>query len=83
MYYPNKKSPNWYCKHHQDIYTELGFDYHGKIFEKTISPVILGNRINRAILSRVEPMITYLIDAVKQIRLQYMFSLDKNSKDLN
>ena len=83
MYYPNKKSPNWYCKHHQDIYTELGFDYHGKVFEKTLSPVIFGNRVNKAILSRIEPMVTYLVDAIKQIRLQYMFSLDKNSKDLN
>jgi hypothetical protein len=69
--------------HHQDIYTDLGFEYHGKIFEKTISKVILQNRVNRAILAQVEPMITYLIDAVKQIKLQYMFSLDKNSKDLN
>ena len=83
MYYPTKKSARWYCTHHQDIYTELGFDYHGNIFKKTISKVILQNKINQAILSKIEPMITYLIDTVKQIKLQYMFSLDKNSKDLN
>lgn len=83
MYFPNKKSPRWYCSHHQDIYTELGYDYHGKVFEKSVSPVIFQNKINRAILAHIEPMITYLIDCVKQIKLQFMFSLDKNSTDLN
>ncbi len=83
MYFPNKRSPRWYCTRHQDLYTNLGFNYHGKIYEKTVSPVILKNRNNRAILSHIEPIITYLIDAVKQIRLQYMFSLDKNDTRVN
>lgn len=83
MFIPNKKSARWYAIRHQDIYTDLGFDYHGKIFEKTTSPVIMENKVNKSILSRIEPMITYLIDKVKSIKLQYMFSLDKNDTRLN
>lgn len=83
MYLPNKKSGRWYCTRHQDMYTNLGYDYHGHVYEKTISPVILRNKNNKAILSRIEPLIEYAIDAVKQIRLQYMFSLDKNDTRVN
>jgi hypothetical protein len=83
MYFPNKRSPRWHCTRHQDLYTNLGFDYHGRVYEKTVSPVILKNRNNKAILSHIEPIITYLIDAVKQIKLQYMFSLDKNDTRVN
>ena len=83
MFIPNKKSARWYAIRHQDIYTDLGFDYHGKVFEKTTSPVIMENKVNKSMLSRIEPMITYLIDKVKSIKLQYMFSLDKNDTRLN
>ncbi len=83
MLIPNKKSARWYASRHQDMYTNLGFNYHGRIFEKTLSKVILQNSVNKAILSKIEPMIEYLIDAVKQVRLHYMFSLDKNDDRVN
>ena len=83
MFVPNKKSARWYASRHQDMYTNLGFNYRGKIFEKTVSKVILQNKVNKAILSRIEPMIEYLIDAVKQVRLQYMFSLNKTDDRVN
>ena len=83
MYIPNKKSARWFASRHQDMYTDLGFDYRGKIFKKTVSPVILQNKVNKAILSRIEPIIVYLIDAVKQVKLHYMFSLDKNDTRIN
>ena len=41
------------------------------------------NKRNKEILSHIEPLIIYLIEAVKQIRLQYMFSLDKNDTRVN
>ena len=83
MYYPNKKSGRWYCTRHQDMYTDLGFKYTGHIYEKTLSPVIFSNKRNRSILSHIEPVISYLIESVKQIRLFYMFSLDKNDTRVN
>lgn len=83
MYYHNKRSGRWYCTRHQDLYTDLGYKYKGHIYEKTVSPVIMQNRRNREILAHIEPIITYLIEAVKQIRLQFMFSLDKNDTRVN
>jgi len=83
MYYPTKKSGRFYCTRHQDLYTDLGYDYRGHIFEKTVSPVIFGNKVNKAILSHIEPLILYLIETVKQVKTQFMFSLDKNDTRLN
>ena len=65
------------------MYTDLGFDYKGQIYNHTISPVIMKNKRNKEILSHIEPLIVYIIEAVKQIKLQYMFSLDKNDTRVN
>ena len=83
MYVPNKKSARWYASRHQDMYTDLGFDYRGKILSKTVSPVIFQNKVNNSILKRVEPIIEYLIEATKQVKLQFMFSLDKKDTRVN
>lgn len=83
MYYASKKSAHWYACKSQDIYTDLGYNYHGNIFKKTVSPVILSNKVNNAILSKIEVLISYLVDVTKQIRLQYMISLKKNDTRLN
>lgn len=77
-YIPNKKSPRWYASRHQDIYTDLGFNYKGKIFQKSVSPVIMQNKVNKKLLEHIEPLIQRMIEMTKQIRLHYMFSLDKN-----
>ena len=54
--------------------TYLGYDYRGHIYEKTVSPEILKNQNNKNILLSVDKMIVFLIDAVKQIKLQYFYS---------
>jgi hypothetical protein len=83
MYKPNKKSVHYYASHSNDIYTDLGFNYRGRILTKTLSPVLLRNDKTRAILSNVEDILCYLIDSVKQIKLHYMFSLDKKDTNVN
>lgn len=82
MYKANKKSAHYYASHTNDKYTELGYDYHnGTILSKTLSPVLFKNKKNKAMLSKVEEMICYMIDSVKQIRTHFILSLDK--KDIN
>jgi hypothetical protein len=83
MIYRNKRNARYVAAHTQDVYTDLGFDYRGKIFSKTISNMILKNARNKAILSEVEKMISYLVDTTKQIRLQFMISLKKNDRNVN
>lgn len=79
----NKRSPRDIAIHTQDIYTDLGYDYRKSIFTKTISSSIEDNTNNKNILDNIQKMIVFLIDAVKQIKLQYMISLDKNDRNLN
>jgi hypothetical protein len=79
----NKHNARYIAHHAQDVFTDLGYDYRQTIFKKTISKVILENKISNAILTEVQKMFVYLIDTVKQIRLQYMISLDKNDRNLN
>jgi helix-turn-helix protein len=84
MYKANKKSARYYATHSNDIYTDLGYDYHnGTILSKTLSPVILKNKKNKAMLSNVERIICYLIDSVKQIKAHFMFSVDKKEININ
>ena len=83
MYKPNKKSARWYASRHQDGYTDLGYKYSGNIFRKTMSPVLFKNKVNAALLAHIEPMVEYLIESVKQIRLHFMISLDKNDTRVN
>jgi len=65
------------------VYTDLGYDYRDNIFSKTISNPILKNPINKAILKRIEKIISHSVDNVKQIRLQYMISLNKTDRNVN
>lgn len=79
----NRHNARYMAHHVQDNFTDLGYDYRKSIFKKTISKVIYRNDNNRMILNEIEKMIVYLIDTVKQIRLQYMISLDKNDRNVN
>ena len=79
----SKNSPRYYSEHIQDKYTDLGFDYRNQIFKKTISPTILENNNNKKMLTRIGNVIAWLVDTVKQVKLQFMISLPKNSRLLN
>ena len=79
----NGKNAPSIATHTQDYFTDLGYDYRGHIYEKTVSPEILKNQNNKNILLSVDKMIVFLIDAVKQIKLQYLISLDKNDRNVN
>ena len=79
----NKHNAKYVSRHTQDVFTDLGYDYRNSIFSKTISKPIMENSVNKGILNEIQKMIVYLIDSVKQIKLQYMISLDKNDRNLN
>lgn len=83
MYKPLNKSPRFYASHYQDKYTDLGYDYRGHIYEKTISKILMKNPRINAFMLYMDKMISDLVDNVKQIRLQFMISLDKKDRNLN
>ena len=79
----NKINSRYIAEHAQDVYTDLGFDYRGNIFKRTLSKMILNNENNSKILSEIEKMIAMLVDTTKQIKLQYMISLNKKDRNIN
>ena len=78
-----KHNASHISKHTRDVFTDLGFDYRHQIFSKTVSKPILENKTNKGILNEIQRMIVALIDNVKQIKLQYMISLNKKDRNLN
>jgi len=79
----NKKNARHLATHTQDAYTDLGYDYRETVFLNSVSKPILENSRNKGILNAIQKLIVFLIDAVKQIRLQFMISLNKNDRNLN
>lgn len=79
----NQKSKMYKAHHFRDNIKGLGFDYHGNVYKKTLSEEILSNERTAKMILKIEEMIDYLIDAVKQIPLQYSIAHDKDSININ
>lgn len=61
----------------------LGFDYKGKIFEKTMSPYIFLDPTRRDILQSYEKMIFFLVEKVKMIKTFYNYTVPKDYTKIN
>ena len=79
----NKKSKYYYGSHTQDYLSNLGYDYHGNIFKRTLSSEMFINSNQNRILKWLEYHIEFLIDAVKNIKLQFSIARDKDDKNIN
>lgn len=75
----NKKSKYWYANHQHDVLLNLGYNYHGNVYKNTISPELYhSNERVKESISCLEILINYLIDSVKNIKLQFSIAHDKN-----
>lgn len=70
-------------KHMYDNYKNLGYNYKQHILKNSISPELFGNPMNDPIFRQIEKLIENLIDAVKQIKLTYAWTYNKNDLHLN
>lgn len=70
---------NYNIKHINDVYSNLGFDYSGKLFKKTISPEIYSNPMQRPLITKIEQMLFYLIETTKNIKKWFSIAHEKNS----
>ena len=77
----NKINSKYISRHIKDMYTDLGYDYRHSIFKKSVSKILFQNKNVANFLEQLQKPIVFLI--VKQIRLQYMISLDKKDRNLN
>ena len=70
-------------KHINDNYTGLGYNYERNIMKNVLSPEMFTNPLNDTPLRQIERMFEFLINQVKRIKLEFNFTLPKNSKNLN
>lgn len=70
-------------KHMYDDYKNLGYDYKHHILKNVLSPELFGNPINDMLFRQIEKLIEELIEQVKQIKLAYAYTYDKDAKNIN
>jgi hypothetical protein len=62
---------------------QLGFDYRGKLYEKSISPLILADKKRNSIISKMDKLMVFLVDSVKNIKKTFNYAVQRNSRDIN
>ena len=72
-----------YNHQYDDFLDTGGYEYHRNILKRVVSPEMFGNPLNDTPLRQIERLIEHLVDNVKQIKLHYAFTFDKNSKRIN
>ena len=81
MFNTQRKSYHDFIQSTQDNRTNVGFDYEGNIFQKTMSDITLSGDDNRkSILSSLEKVIFRLIETTKDIRNFMNYRVPKNNK---
>ena len=74
---------NYRINHINDYYKNLGFEYSGKIFKKTVSPEIYSNPLQKPLITKIEQLIYYLIETTKNIKKWVSIAHEKNSSRIN
>jgi hypothetical protein len=81
MFNTERKSYYEYIETTEDRRTNVGFEYEGRIFEKTLSSITLGGDNNRkSILNSIEKVVFRLIETTKNIRNFVNYRVPKNNK---
>jgi len=74
---------SWYdfMKSQEEKRTNVGFDYEGKIFERTLSnPVLQGDKNRMDILASIERVVYYWFETAKYIKNYINYTVPKNNK---
>jgi hypothetical protein len=77
----DKKSWYEFIQSQNDIRSNGGFDYEGKIFEKTLSNQVMQGDANRIdILASIERVVYQLFETTKYIKNYINYTVPKNNK---
>ncbi len=77
----DKKSWYEFIKTQNDVRSNVGFDYEGRIFEKTMSNQLLAGDENRIlILASLEKIVNQLFETTKYIKNYINYTVPKNNK---
>ena len=77
----NKQSWYEFIESQNDDRSNKGFDYEGKIFEKTLSNQVINGDSNRVdILASIERVVYRLFESTKYIKNYINYTVPKNNK---
>jgi hypothetical protein len=77
----DKKSWYEFISSQNDVRSNVGFDYEGKIFEKTMSNQLISGDENRIlILVSIEKVVYQLFETTKYIKNYIHYAVPKNNK---
>lgn len=62
---------------------QLGFDYRGRLYEKSVSPLIMADTKRKSIVQKMDELVTYLVESVKNIKKTYNYAIGRKSRDIN
>lgn len=60
-----------------------GFDYKGKLFRRSMSPLIFADPKRAEILDEFEKIMYFLVEKAKAVKTFYNYTVNKDYKDLN
>jgi len=62
---------------------QLGFDYRGKLYEKSVSSLVMADPKRKSIIQKMDELVTYLVESVKNIKKTYNYAVGRKSRDIN
>ena len=71
------------AKHLSDNYTNLGYDYRGKILSKTTSSELWANPIQKPLFAQIEAILTFILEQVKYIKKTMSIAHGKEDTNIN
>lgn len=80
-----KKKPSYFevSENRLNDIKYIGFNYKGRIFEKTLSKVITSDKKRSEILKKIESLIYFALQKVKSIKTHINFTVKKDYTDFN
>lgn len=77
--------PSLYDKtqHRLDDLKNQGFKYHGNLFKRSVSPILFTDGKRSSIIEKLDLLMAYLIDYVKEIKKSYNYTIGRKDKNIN
>lgn len=71
------------ARHSNDVLKNLGFEYKGELFKRSVSKEIFSNPLIVPLLLKIEELLFWCIEQTKSIKKQYAITYNKNNNKLN
>jgi hypothetical protein len=83
--YTNRQSYFDIAETRKDAGHDLGFDYHknNALVEKTLSGYLFGVDKRQGMVYEIGNLMVFLIDSVKNIKKTFVYSVSRNSRNIN